>query len=139
MPLEIQSHTIPHLKALISGKMEPRGLRCSSLFILCQTLWKNTSLLHKMRFVWLVLATTVKVDLMFLKMIFGRCRSKNLNVDVEAKPNCSKFHLYMSFLYLKHYLILGGTPWEAKVQTALVNILICLSFSRINFCLLNFI
>ena len=45
----------------------------------------------------------------------------------------------MSFLYLKHYLILGGTPWKAKVQTALVNILICLSFSRINFCLLNFI
>ena len=27
MPLEIQSHTVPHLKALIGGKLEKIGLR----------------------------------------------------------------------------------------------------------------
>ena len=47
MPLEIQSHTIPHLKALISGKMEPRGLRWGSTFRVCQTLFKSAYLLHK--------------------------------------------------------------------------------------------
>ena len=31
MPLEIQSHTVPHLKALISGSKEPRGLGCGTL------------------------------------------------------------------------------------------------------------
>ena len=58
MPLEVQGHTVPHLKALISGKLEPRGLRCGNTFILCYTLLKRAILLHKMRFVWLVLATT---------------------------------------------------------------------------------
>ena len=30
MPPEIHSHTVPHLKALISGNLEPRGLRWGS-------------------------------------------------------------------------------------------------------------
>ena len=47
MPLEIQSHTIPHLKALISGKMEPRRLRCGNTFILCHALLNTAILLHK--------------------------------------------------------------------------------------------
>ena len=50
MPLEIQSHTIPHLKALISGKMEPRGLRWGSTFRVCQTLFKIAYLLHKVAY-----------------------------------------------------------------------------------------
>ena len=28
-----EGHTIPHLKVLISGKLEPRGIRCGSTFI----------------------------------------------------------------------------------------------------------
>ena len=47
MPLEIQSHTVPHLKALISGKNEPRGLGCGSTFSVCQALLKSAILLHK--------------------------------------------------------------------------------------------
>ena len=47
MPLEIQSHTVPHLKALISGKNEPRGLRYGSTFRVCQALLKSAILLHK--------------------------------------------------------------------------------------------
>ena len=47
MPLEIQSYTVPHLKALISGKLEPRGLRFGSTFILCHALLNKAILLHK--------------------------------------------------------------------------------------------
>ena len=47
MPLEIQSHTVPHLKALISGNLEPRGLRWGSTFRVCQALFKSAVLLHK--------------------------------------------------------------------------------------------
>ena len=34
MPVEVQGHTVPHLKALISGCLERIGLRCGSSFIL---------------------------------------------------------------------------------------------------------
>ena len=47
MPLEIQSHTVPYLKALISGNLEPGGLRWGSTFRVCQTLFKSAYLLHK--------------------------------------------------------------------------------------------
>ena len=47
MSLEIQSHKVPHLKALISGENEPRGLGCSSTFMVCQALLKSAILLHK--------------------------------------------------------------------------------------------
>ena len=42
MPLQLQHYTVPHLKALISGKLEPRGLRCGSTFIQCYVLLKKT-------------------------------------------------------------------------------------------------
>ena len=47
MPLEIQNHTVPHLKALIIGKNEPRGLRYGSTFNVCQAFLKSVILLHK--------------------------------------------------------------------------------------------
>ena len=47
MPLEIQSHKVPHLKALISGNLKPRGLRWGSTFRVCQALFKSAVLLHK--------------------------------------------------------------------------------------------
>ena len=46
MPLKLQGHTVPHLKGLMCGKMEVRGLRCGSIFILCHALLKNAILLH---------------------------------------------------------------------------------------------
>ena len=46
MPLKIQGHTVPHLKGLMCGKLEARGLRCGNIFILCQPLLKNDILLH---------------------------------------------------------------------------------------------
>ena len=46
MPLELQGHTVPHLKGLMCGKMEARKLRCGSIFILCHALLKNAILLH---------------------------------------------------------------------------------------------
>ena len=78
MPLEVQGHRVPHMKALISGKLEPRGLRCGNTFILCYTLLKRAILLHKIRFVWLVLATTVYVS----KIPF---QHKGLNVRMCAR------------------------------------------------------
>ena len=47
MPLEIQCHTVPHLKALISGYVEPRELRCGSSFLFCHALLKNAIILQK--------------------------------------------------------------------------------------------
>ena len=47
MPLEIQSHTVPHLKALISGNLQPGGQRWGSTFRVCQALFKSAVLLHK--------------------------------------------------------------------------------------------
>ena len=44
MPLQVQGHTVPHLKALIS---EPRGLRCDSNVRICQALLKSVVLLHR--------------------------------------------------------------------------------------------
>ena len=99
MPLEVQGHTVPHLKALISGKMEPRGLRCSSLFILCQTLWKNTSLLHKMRFVWLVLATTVvfiENSRTNLDLVVHELGWDGFQVPFLWKILFCKFHMYVA-------------------------------------------
>ena len=32
MPLEVQGHTVPHFKALFSGKLDARRLECDSIF-----------------------------------------------------------------------------------------------------------
>ena len=47
MPLEVQGHTVSVLKALNCGKLEPRGLRCGSIFVLCHALLKKAILLHR--------------------------------------------------------------------------------------------
>ena len=47
MPLKVQDHTVLHLKDLMCGTIEARGLRCGIIFILCHTLLKNDILLHK--------------------------------------------------------------------------------------------
>ena len=59
MPLEVQGHTVPHLKALISGKLEPSRLRCGSTFILCYVLPKTAILLHTEGLVKTEMASTV--------------------------------------------------------------------------------
>ena len=46
MPLDVQGHTIPHFKAKISGKCEPREPRHGSTLKLCQAIFKNPVLLH---------------------------------------------------------------------------------------------
>ena len=62
MPIEVQGHTVPHLKALINGKLEPRGLRCGSTFILCYVLLKTAILLHTKGLVKTEMASTVIVE-----------------------------------------------------------------------------
>ena len=37
---------LSHCKAFISGNLDPKGLRCGSTFILCQSLMKKDILLH---------------------------------------------------------------------------------------------
>ena len=44
MPLEVQGHTVSHLKDQIRGDLEPRGLRCGIIFILCHPLLKKAFL-----------------------------------------------------------------------------------------------
>ena len=50
---------MPHLKAVISGKYEPRGLKCGSTFRVCQTLLKSAVLLHKVGLVKTAVPITV--------------------------------------------------------------------------------
>ena len=59
MPLKVQGHIVPHLKGLISGKLEPRGLRCGSTFILYYALLKKAILLHTEGLVKTEMASTV--------------------------------------------------------------------------------
>ena len=59
MPFEVKGHTVSHLKALISGELEPRGLRCGSSFVLCNPLLKKAILLHKEGLSKTALASTV--------------------------------------------------------------------------------
>ena len=41
MPLEVQGHAVPHLKALINGKLEFWRLECDNIFRLCYLLSKS--------------------------------------------------------------------------------------------------
>ena len=59
MTLEVQGHTVPHLKALGSGKYGPRGLWCDSTLNICQVDLKIANLLHKWGFVDSQTQTTV--------------------------------------------------------------------------------
>ena len=51
MPLEVQAHIVPHLKALRYGKDETRGLSCGSTSRIWQDILKSDNLLHKQGFV----------------------------------------------------------------------------------------
>ena len=42
-----QSHTVTHLRALISGNLEPRGQGCGCTFMFSHPLLKKAILLHK--------------------------------------------------------------------------------------------
>ena len=48
---EVQGHTVHHLKALIYGKYETRGLSCGNTSSICHGTLKSENLLHKMGFV----------------------------------------------------------------------------------------
>ena len=62
-PLELQGHTVPHLKGLMCGKMEARKLRCGSIFILCHALLKNAILLHIEATVQIFIGPSVQVSI----------------------------------------------------------------------------
>ena len=47
MPFEVQGHTVPHLKALISGNLEQRQQVCGYIFIFFHAFLKKAILLHK--------------------------------------------------------------------------------------------
>ena len=47
MPLEVQGHTVPHLKALRYGKDDSKGQSCGSTFNICQGILKIEDLLHE--------------------------------------------------------------------------------------------
>ena len=63
MPLEVQGHTVPYLKAAISGKNEPIGLRCGSSFRVQRALLKSAILLHKEGLVKTAVPITVHINL----------------------------------------------------------------------------
>ena len=58
MSVEVQVHTVPHFKGLISG-IDDVGNWCDSTFILCYSILKTAILLHKRGFVDSQMATTV--------------------------------------------------------------------------------
>ena len=60
IPLEVQGHALPHLKARSSGKYELRGLNCGWTFNICQCILKIENPLHKQSLVETHLIRTVK-------------------------------------------------------------------------------
>ena len=58
MTLEVQGHTVPHLKALRCGIDHIKRLSCGSTFIICQA-FLSTDLLHKQGFVDSQMVATV--------------------------------------------------------------------------------
>ena len=74
MPVEIEVHTVPHFKAPVNGKEEPRRLVCDSTFTI-QTSWlKIDRLLHKLGHFDSQLLTTVHFH-----VVTTRSLRKNLN------------------------------------------------------------
>ena len=59
IPLEVQCHTVPYLKALRFGIYEIRGLSCGSTSSICQDFLKSDNLLYKQGFVDFLSQTTV--------------------------------------------------------------------------------
>ena len=59
IPLEVQGHTVPHLKALKYDKEGSRQLCCGCTFSTYQDVLKNDNLLHKQGFVDFIMYTTV--------------------------------------------------------------------------------
>ena len=59
MPLKVEGHTVPHLKARVSGKLVSRGLCNGTTFSLCNLLLKSVYLLHKGGLGWFVSLSTV--------------------------------------------------------------------------------
>ena len=49
MPVEVEVHTVPHFKAPVNGKVEPRGLEHGGIFIFSNARSKKGHLLHKSR------------------------------------------------------------------------------------------
>ena len=50
IPSKLRGHTVPHLKFIIHGKYETRGLSCGSTSSICQEILKSDNLLHKRGF-----------------------------------------------------------------------------------------
>ena len=64
MLVEIEGHTVPHFKAPVYAKMELWGPECGGTFSIQTSLLNISHLLHKMRFVWFVLSTTILLFIM---------------------------------------------------------------------------
>ena len=65
MSLEVEGHTVPHLKAPVSCKLVSRGLSNGSIFSLSLVLLKSVYLLHKWvlgQFVSLCTVVFLKLD-----------------------------------------------------------------------------
>ena len=59
VPLEVQDHKVPHLKALRWGKFESKEVSCGSTFIICPSALKSANLLHEQGFVDSQMVATV--------------------------------------------------------------------------------
>ena len=67
MLAEIEGHTVPHFKAPVYANMELLGPECGGTFSIQTSLLNISHLLHKTRFVWFVLGTTVdETDIAFM-------------------------------------------------------------------------
>ena len=64
MPLKVEGHTVPHLKAPDCSKLVSRGLRNDSIFSLCPGLVKSLYSLHKMGLGRFVSLSTVPTQLL---------------------------------------------------------------------------
>ena len=120
IPLEVQGHTVPHWKGLITVKYEPRGLKCGRTLNICQAFLKGTNLLHKRGLCPFPMASTVHI---------WKTRKPALWVFLAPMEGLTKF---LSSLYHAWQLLLSkffnlvklefcppgpaGAPWGSGVK-----------------------
>ena len=99
MPLEVQGHTVPHLKALRHVKDGPKGLSWITTLMPVEGVLKNGNLLHKWSLVETQLLRTVRV---YYKNFGDDQESKfwisgNNFLSFFQKVGCSKNYLFEKF------------------------------------------
>ena len=110
--LEVKDHTVPHWKALSSGKYEQKWLRCGSTLTICQDALKsaNKFILHKRGFVDSQMKSTV--SWMNMKKLpwkpWKKVNQRHRQVDLQC--------CFVSFQHFLQQVLVQFRLWSFKTS-----------------------